>query len=783
MIQASRPASASAVSPSLLKQLLNNQEKMQSTDPRESEDVLKRPGRPELQVSGDLLGSSTNGLNEEIGSFLKQGSLVGFVLWLGLLWVTFRYAPDESFERLEGPEMHANVTVLFLLLYTNLSRICRMVIRDRGFLFANSGVMVGSITVQTIAIVSVSLMVFFPTPVVTDPVTGIRSHLVRWCEWTAAAFLMTFLTESVDIPVRSKEQQQRESLLTESSNNFPLLPWLHGIAISLSTSAGAISAFSTTRTQWWTAIGISWVLFCSLFVRLYQRYQRLINMSPGTLVEEKEDYDRAKYSFKTIAICTAVWTTLAGSWIVISLLTPATTTDSLFSNPALMLITESFFEAVSKIWYADLLIEIHNIAFDDATRTMRRLEELRSLMAAVWDHCSDALIWGSRAVPNCNVINGIVSPKGVEFLTTHRGSKNLSTMLLEIDRDSHKYRSFFVDLSAPISRESAIALRSTACCRSSKEVDFLTLDQDHNLSVVADLLCEAQGLSEKEEKLIMKKLVSKEDSATFHQCEAKMTKLGMDSSLIVIRDISERYQCFETEKKLIAERTARKKDFEANRFTRHEVKNGLLAAIGLVETIREHSTNDLSFRTDPSSISTTTQPLTTTDRGESVFLEEDEIESPDEMLGGGAIDTTVYSGVELSSEMGDSYGELDNTLRDVLDTIMDHAMSLDVINEEYDVRLERVCVPEVLSNIRRQANCGPRQSRFPLECSPSPFPILGLDPRLLRHIYQNALSNASRYGKVNGDISTKIAYDETKGEFRMVSPIGAVLVTVRWCCR
>lgn len=64
------------------------------------------------------------------------------------------------------------------------------------------------------------------------------------------------------------------------------------------------------------------------------------------------------------------------------------------------------------------------------------------------------------------------------------------------------------------------------------------------------------------------------------QCdETKITKLETIAVVIVLRDISERFQRFKAEKQLVIEVTERKKDAEANRFTRHEVKNGLLAAI------------------------------------------------------------------------------------------------------------------------------------------------------------------------------------------------------------
>jgi signal transduction histidine kinase len=284
------------------------------------------------------------------------------------------------------------------------------------------------------------------------------------------------------------------------------------------------------------------------------------------------------------------------------------------------------------------------------------------------------------------------------------------------------------------------------------------------------LLCEAHGSIQQTETTLMKELVSPHDETVVHRCETKITKLGENTSLIVMRDISERHQRFEAEKKLIEEQTARRKDFEANRFTRHEVKNGLLAAIGLMDSIRENSANELSIRTTPTTISTSTHPVIMAGQNDLNVMEDDESDSGERTTNDVGTEAAEYSSGDSysQSDVGDRYGELDNTLRDILDTIMDHAMSLDVINEEYKVRLEHVSVPEVLSNIRRQATRGPGQLRFSLVCSPLSFPILGLDSRLLRHIYQNALSNASRYGKPNGKIDTRVSYDQEKGEFKMV---------------
>ena len=215
-------------------------------------------------------------------------------------------------------------------------------------------------------------------------------------------------------------------------------------------------------------------------------------MGPGVSVDEKEDYDRAKYSLKTITVCTTVWTALAGSWTLIAVITPFVSAESIFSNPALVLISESLFESISKIWYADLLIEIHEIVFDDAARTMRRLEELRNLMSAVWDHSSDILIWGSRAHVEDNTIQGIVSPKGVDFLGQDlremSNGRCTSTLLIEADLETQQHRCFVIDLSTPITREGAIALRNMKLQeKSSTAIDFSHSEGDKNVAAIVDV--------------------------------------------------------------------------------------------------------------------------------------------------------------------------------------------------------------------------------------------------------------------------------------------------------
>jgi hypothetical protein len=663
--------------------------------------------------SSNMMGD--NNLEKIVGDFLRRGSLVAVILWLLLLYVVYIVSPPECFEHLEGVERDVNMTILVLLVVSNSMRAVRLVIRDSGTAFINTGVITGTVTVQMLAMVSICLMLFLPTPVMIDPMTGIRSHMVRWAEWACLAFLMTFLTESIDLPL-------------QGGGTF--IAWLHGAAIGLSTICGAVFPFCTTWTSWMVVFTISWVLFCSLFIRLYQRSKRLAGMTRGDTIEKKEEYDRAKYSLKIIAVCTAVWTALAIAWSAVALLAPRyAPPGSIFASEALVLITESIFEVISKIWYATLLIEVHHKVFDDASRTVRRLEELRNFMSAVWDTSSDLMAMCSRSG---NQVSAIVSPAffQLEQDSDNPGDKPFEnkTMIVEVNLEDGSYKSFTVDLTEQITRRDAIKIMWSVA-QQNQTCPKIPTTGEKNVGAIAEMVCEAFRCQHGNGVLIKDMYTLKSSGIECKlQFEAKITQIKTSGLLLVLRDISERFKRFEAEKKLIEEVTARRKDAEANRFSRHEVKNGILAAIGLLDSLREGPQRHRFVETISKA-------------SDSIASEQDNV-GYDECL-----------------------GELDNTLRDILDTIMDHAMSKELIYEEYEARTERIHVPEVLSAIRRHTST--HDSRFSVVMEPTDFPTLGLDPRLLRYIYQNAVSNACRYGRTDGGVETFLSYDTDNKEFRM----------------
>lgn len=516
-------------------------------------------------ASEQLNVGDSDELDALVGSSLRKGSITAFILWIALLVGSYILAPSENLH-LEDTERNASIIVLVLLVYTNGSRIINLIIRDdKRFLFVNSGAMVVSITVQVISISTCTIMLFFPTPIVVDPFTGIRSYVIRWVEWIPLSFLMTFLTESIDAPLQGNGRSKSA--------------WLHGIALSVSTSAGLILPFCTSWNTWLVVFGISWTLFCSLFFRIYQRYSRLSKMSTGKTVEEKEEYDKARYGLKCTTICAVTWSGIAVTYSVIALFKPYAAPDSIFANESLAFCNECFWEIISKIWYANILFQLHNAVFDNTTRTMRRLEELRKFMTVVWQSSSDVMVWCTRRE---NLVIGVVSPSFLKIKQSEENAdiqlglkhKYFSTMVIEVNSDDGSYRVNNLNLSNTITRlEANTFMRSAEKFKSGTSTEGSS--HEKNISIIAKLLCEVCE-SNMKEMTTMKELYSSSSSAKEIRlkCEAKITKIDETSCLIIVRDISERFQRFETEKKLIQEVTARNKDGEANRFTRHEIKNG-----------------------------------------------------------------------------------------------------------------------------------------------------------------------------------------------------------------
>jgi hypothetical protein len=105
-----------------------------------------------------------------------------------------------------------------------------------------------------------------PTVVHVDPITGARVFLLRWCEWTPLAGLMTFLAEAVDLPRRKSGIRVRiYSALLQS----------------ISCLFGIIFRF-VTAPSWGICMTLSMVTYLGIFPRVWIKRQQFLQTPRGT---------------------------------------------------------------------------------------------------------------------------------------------------------------------------------------------------------------------------------------------------------------------------------------------------------------------------------------------------------------------------------------------------------------------------------------------------------------------------------------------------------------------
>eukprot|EP00588_Corethron_pennatum_P033791 CAMPEP_0194349780 /NCGR_PEP_ID=MMETSP0171-20130528/107281_1 /TAXON_ID=218684 /ORGANISM="Corethron pennatum, Strain L29A3" /LENGTH=800 /DNA_ID=CAMNT_0039117273 /DNA_START=44 /DNA_END=2444 /DNA_ORIENTATION=+ len=460
-------------------------------------------------------------------------------------------------------------------------------------------------------------------------------------------------------------------------------------------------------------------------------------------------------------------------------------------------------DVTMKVLYMNIILETHHMIFDDSARSERRLDELRRMMSVVWESSSDVIAISVRGATN-GEITTMVSPTYLKLCdvrhtnsTNETGKNNFpdgknnesnvgeraKAIIFELDaedislaRNKRDIRnsldappapanvsddSVLLGLASPLARSKSIGLKSSINTtnkhrnrkivpKTAYSVEFSkgistireglkhsnTTSQDYTdetskeipppqkptelISSMANLIVRAWE-SSGSNILLMHDLICLDgqievEKATI-SCEANVTRLDKNSLVVVMRNVSERFQRFNTEKQLVSETTARLKDAEANRFTRHEVKNGLLAAIGLCESLRD--TFNLNAKKS---------------------LSMDNLK------------------IQKKSSEGKVLSELDKTLHEVLDTILAEAMARDVIHDCYKPKIERVNINALMSRGLEKQN-----ERFPLATDPSPMPMLMLDQQLLKYIYRNAISNACKYGKKGGAVTTTAKFDKNTG--------------------
>jgi hypothetical protein len=541
---------------------------------------------------------------------------------------------------------------------------------------------------------------------------------------------MTFMMEGADLfwpndGAASREQMDASETLQGRQCNtqdgpppdFFKKKYMHAAAQGGAVFLGLMFPFCPGYWTWMCSMVVSCLLYLTNFPRMIQRRNEIPQtLRDGATVEEAERYNSAITALRLRYVCTTVWSIIVALYFVSSVGPKFAAENSILRNPAANMCCECLFDVLSKVLFLVTIMDVHHAIFDPFARSERRLDELRKLMSAVWESSSDPIAISVRT--GNGGVSTLLSPA---FFTLGGGRGALRRLSKEEIKNLFWNKSVLFQLSDHVFRRQNDGDNTEFC--QVKPEDILSVDftefstglgQSQGVVFAGEVVSPEMGaLRAVAESVVKAWRVTGRELVFSHELswtrannknvliysEAKVSRLDQNSLIVIIRDISERVKVFETEKKILYEATSRQKDAQANRFTRHEVKNGLLAAIGLYETLCDAQRSHL-FKDIEGSFGFS-------------FGEADE-------------DTNV---VRCMNELGKS-------LHETLDTIMVEAMTRDLIHDVYRPHRERVDVASVISgsssSFAFDFSSARNLNRFPLISKPSPLPTFYFDPNLLR---------------------------------------------------
>jgi len=491
-----------------------------------------------LNDSMFFLGKATDASSytlQSVNKILKLSAVAVFITWISLVSLVYIFTPQEYFRPSTTTEKRVLSVAISVLLISIVTKCLPLFLK--GWANASSGVMVGALTVQVIAILTDLLMLYHPIPVRKDPVTNLNVYMYRWCEFTSLSFMMLMLTEA-----------SGTNDVHSGSKLWPVMkiPVIMALSQAVSTFCALLFPLCPGRIIWYITMTFSCLLYLLMFPRLYFKRKAFLSSPKGSNVHSRELHDRCRLSYRLMALCTFVFSTLVffyfAAWAGAAL-----GKGTIYANESIGFLFDTLFEALSKVVYLSVIIEVHTKIFDESQRAFRLLEELRQMMAVVWDCSSDIVVISVKGW-NGNVTT-MLSPKCLRYDGIDNSSLRAiffdQTIVNIPDSDSGygiDARKFANCVCMEYEKGKRIFFRAAD--------DYLTLLP--SLNSFAELIIKAWTESI-DEVLISHDLVARGNEII--QCEANVTKLDSSSMVIVVRDISDRFKRFEAEKQAVLELT------------------------------------------------------------------------------------------------------------------------------------------------------------------------------------------------------------------------------------
>jgi hypothetical protein len=526
---------------------------------------------------------------ETVKRNFTKGSCIGFLLYVSLSLGVLKWAPRSSFILPEEREFRCYIAVGCLVVVTNVSRFLRLLVtrEERVVAAVRHGILSGILLLQCITVTSSFAMAFVPSPVIYDRVTGHDFRLFHWVEWISLCFLMTFLVDNID----------GTGAKAGGSGAGGGPKYARAWSVCLSAAAALVLPFCPNRATWMVVMVISCILFIPLYTLMFTRTMRYLHVQRRMAclelksASDEESYEMARSSFLLTLTCATCWTILVATFLVICL-APQHVPLRASEMEYVMTLHYCFMEVISKNWYLTVLIDAYERVFDVNVRLARRMEELRRFMSVVWEFSSDVIVfsykqsddrYSARISPA--FLNIFELPKGFLDLGSSSSSSSAAasrggggqevSLLLEITPSEGHFYVFAIDLSRPIDRYDVSRFKTIV---KGERLSLRTANDPkanpghRNLAIIADLIVttfQMQNQAVGQEIVCVKHfhMIDSAGNQKEKRCEAKISLLKDGQAVIAMRDISDRLEKFEAEKRLVEECAIKKKDAEANQFS------------------------------------------------------------------------------------------------------------------------------------------------------------------------------------------------------------------------
>ena len=227
--------------------------------------------------------------------FVMGGVTLG---WLLTTCLSLSLAPASSFRSLGETESQ----VVFIAVTLQIGNLCQDLMKGQlSESYEITSTKRCILLTKVLSLLSNLIFLIMPTPHVSDPMTGRAQALVRWCEWTVLAFMMTFVVEAID-------------------SSDPATALATGAAQSISTLCGlflpAASALPPVwglPVAWGGLLVVSFLLYFVLFARLAAKHRKLQRMR-ASLPPTCYPLVRAELGMRLFWAMMFTWTGLTAVW-------------------------------------------------------------------------------------------------------------------------------------------------------------------------------------------------------------------------------------------------------------------------------------------------------------------------------------------------------------------------------------------------------------------------------------------------------------------------------------